>query len=180
MAKPICLDPGLLLSGKAEMIKLKPITTNSWILIADDINIGIVKKSQNGYQLLSKDNKILFNSKKEVDEFFEQDIFGSVILSTPTEKERQVEHFVKGYPINYPTPEDVAIDSMSQLPVFKKRTESDVFLCAGYYCLKSNNGWRSAFCPKLSTTQKNDYRGPFRSEMEMKQVLNKIKGIEHG
>lgn len=149
--------------------------------MVDNINIGIIKQKQNEYHLLSKEGSLTFSSQDEVNSFFNQDIFGSISLTTPTMDEaRDVEHFVKGYPINYKTPVDVGIDSMSQLPVFKKRSDSDVLLCAGYYCLKNNNMWRGAFCPKLSTVQKNDYRGPFRSELEMKQVLAKVKGVSGG
>lgn len=149
--------------------------------MADNINIGVIKKDREGYQLLSKDNKITFSDKAEIDEFFNQDIFNGVVVSTPTANaNKEVEHFVKGYPIKYKTPTSVAVDDMSQLPTFKKRDDSDVSLCAGYYCLNGTNGWRPAFCPKLSTVQKNDYRGPFRSELEMKQVLNKLKGVDGG
>lgn len=163
------------------MIKLKPITQNSWILVVDDTNIGIIKKDSSGYQLLSKDNKISFADQNDINSFFEQDIFGSVVVTTPTiTSEREVEHFVKGYPIKYKTPTDVCVDPLSNLPVFKKRSDSDIFLCAGHYCLKGATGWRGAFCPKLSTVQKNDYRGPFRSDLEMKQILNKIRGIIDG
>ena len=44
--------------------------------------------------------------------------------------------------------------------------------CAGYYIICFEKGWRKAYCPKMITLSRYDYKGPIKTKLEMQQVLN--------
>ena len=43
---------------------------------------------------------------------------------------------------------------------------------AGYYIICFEKGWRKAYCPKVITLQRYEYKGPIKSKIEMQQILN--------
>jgi hypothetical protein len=55
--------------------------------------------------------------------------------------------------------------------LFTKSNASKSVYCAGYYAIKFDKGWVKSFCPKLITIQRYENRGPFRTELELKQEL---------
>lgn len=157
------------------MIKLKEITDRSWLLLADEEKVGLISQKNSGeYILLAKDAKLEFANKKEVNDFFETDVFGKISIEKIEEPVK--EYFIKGYPVDYPDPIEVdPHDKISKLPLFTKKKGGTVYLCAGYYCLKTDRGWRPVFCPKLSTVEKYEYDGPIKSEFELKRRLSALK-----
>ena len=40
--------------------------------------------------------------------------------------------------------------------------------------MKVDKGWVKSFCPKLITLQRYAYKGPFKTDLEMKQVLSNV------
>ena len=64
-------------------------------------------------------------------------------------------------------------DLKKKLPLFTKSKKSKSVYCAGYYIIKFNKGWVKSFCPKLITIERYDYKGPFKTEIEMRQQLSK-------
>ena len=66
-------------------------------------------------------------------------------------------------------------DVRRRLPLFTKSNASKSLYCAGYYIIKFNKGWVKSFCPKVITLERNEYKGPFKTEFEMKQVLANAK-----
>jgi hypothetical protein len=65
-------------------------------------------------------------------------------------------------------------DIKKKLPLFTKSGDSKSLYCAGYYVIKFDKGWVKSFCPKLITLQRYPYQGPFKTEIEMKQVLSNV------
>ena len=63
-------------------------------------------------------------------------------------------------------------DLKKKLPLFTKSEKSKSVYCAGYYIIKFNKGWVKSFCPKLITIERYDYKGPFKTEIEMRQQLS--------
>jgi len=45
--------------------------------------------------------------------------------------------------------------------------------CAGYFCIHFDKGWVKSFCPKLVTLETYEYKGPFKTEIEMRQELSR-------
>ena len=158
------------------IIQLKEITDNSWLVMTEkeQEKIGLLSGNRMGeFTLLSKDGKVNFASEKEVREFFEEDVFNNVVFAPLAEAK---EHTVKGYPVDFENPFAAdEEDEISKLPLFTKTKTSKVYHCAGYYCIKFPKGWTSSFSPKLSTLNKYEFAGPFKTEMEMKTNLSILK-----
>ena len=74
----------------------------------------------------------------------------------------------------YPTaskPFNVLLDVAKKLPVFSKTTKSRSYYCAGYYIIQFNNGWVQSFNPKLITLNRYEFKGPFKTKLEMQEQL---------
>ena len=88
------------------------------------------------------------------------------------EEEVQVDNFdVHGYPCSQ-HPYNPMFDVQKQLPVYTKTPKSKSQFCAGYYIICFEKGWRKAYCPKMITLSRYNYKGPLKTKLEMQQVLN--------
>lgn len=157
------------------MFKLKPITEKAWLVLADEglERIALLSEQRTNYVLISKDAKTTFKSREEVNGFFSEDVFNNVMedLSEP-----DVEYFIKGYPVDFNKPfEADSEDKISELPMYTKTATSDVTYVAGYFCLDFPKNWMPAYCPKLATLDKYGYKGPYKTEREMKFQLAKLR-----
>ena len=77
---------------------------------------------------------------------------------------------VHGYPTNC-EPFNSVWDVKKKLPLFTKTDKSKSLHAAGYYIIKFEHGWVHSFCPKLSTLTSNEWQGPFKTKLEMRERL---------
>lgn len=156
-------------------VKLKPITETSWLVIGDtdETRIGLLTEIRDQYVLMAQGQKRSFLNRKEVNTYFEEDIFENVI-ETEQESSVQKDYYINGYPVDFDSPNEVIIKG-NKLPLFSKKATSDVFYSAGHYCLHFPKNWMPAYCPKLSTLETYEYAGPFKTEMEMRSNLVKLR-----
>jgi len=63
-------------------------------------------------------------------------------------------------------------DVKRKLPLFTKSKKSKSLYCAGYYIIRFEKGWVKSFCPKVITIERYEYKGPFKTEIEMRQELS--------
>lgn len=154
------------------MIKVKEVSDHSWILITDtNDQVALLSECQDGeYILIDDKKKTRFQDKENIVRFFNQDIFSNVTLESAN---LETEYFIKGYPVKFDKPYEV--DTISDLPLYRKSPISDVHHCAGFYCLKFPKTWVIRFCPKYSTMTKYNYVGPYKTEEQAKQELSKLK-----
>lgn len=155
--------------------KLKPITEQSWLVINDteEQRVGLLTEIRNQYTLMIAGAKQQFLNRKEVNKFFNEDVFKNVdepVVEDITKKD----YFINGYPVDFDNPNEVIIKG-NRLPLFSKKTTSDVYYSAGYFCLNFPKNWMPAYCPKLSTLEAYEYAGPFKSEIEMRAHLTKLR-----
>jgi len=79
----------------------------------------------------------------------------------------------------YPTSDNISFNEMYNaqigLPVYTKTEDSKSFFCAGYYLISFSNNWIKQYCPKLLTLDRNDYKGPFYTEEQMKNALVELR-----
>lgn len=68
-------------------------------------------------------------------------------------------------------------DISKKLPIYTKEEKSKSFFCAGYYLINYSGNWVKSYCPKTLTLDRNAYKGPYRTEDEMKKILADIKGL---
>lgn len=62
-------------------------------------------------------------------------------------------------------------DIKRKIPVFTKTEKSRTLHAAGYYIISFDTGWVQSFCPKVSTLDSNEFKGPFRDKLEMREQL---------
>lgn len=66
-------------------------------------------------------------------------------------------------------------DIKRKIPVFTKTEKSRTLHAAGYYVINFDTGWVQSFCPKVSTLDSNEFKGPFRDKLEMREQLRKVQ-----
>ena len=154
-------------------IHAKPIVDGKfWIVEQDGEKIGTLhKKENNKYMLSGKDGSSFFGKKEELIKAFGKDFFSSRITTTISQDDSKDVH---GYPTSC-NPYNNMYDVRRKLPLFTKSNASKSLYCAGYYVIKFDKGWVKSFCPKAITVERYSYKGPFKSEIEMKQVLSNAK-----
>lgn len=63
---------------------------------------------------------------------------------------------------------------LKHVPVFTKNDISTSLYCAGYYLLKNGDEWQIEFCPKMIVLDRNEFKGPFKTEEQAKKELNTL------
>jgi hypothetical protein len=145
------------------------VPNKEWIIEEDHKKIGSIAKDKKGYAFLSKGRRFEFKSLKEIKEEL-----GITELSkkTNTTVSDATDDTIYGYPCSS-MPYDPVYDIKKKLPLFAKSVKSKSQYCAGYYVMLRKD-WVKSFCPKLITLDRYPYHGPFKTEQEMKDVLNKL------
>jgi len=153
-------------------IKAKPIVDGKfWIVEENGEKIGVLhKKENNKFMLSSKGTEKYFSKKDELTKLFGKEFFETKIKSTVSTTSIKE---VYGFPSSS-TPYNVLFNIQKKLPLFTKSKSSKSLYCAGYYTIKFEKGWVKSFCPKLITLQRYEFKGPFKTELEMKQVLSNV------
>jgi hypothetical protein len=147
----------------------KPVIDGKfWIVEADGVKVGLLhKKENNKYTLSNKNGEQTFNKKDELVKKFGKDFFQ---ISDKTTVAHAEVRDVYGYPTSC-RPYNPLFNVQKKLPLFTKSQASKSLYCAGYYTIRFDKGWVKSFCPKLITVERYEYKGPFKTELEMKQVL---------
>jgi hypothetical protein len=120
-----------------------------------------------------KGEKKKFISRKEVNGYFKENVFDNV-METATNDDVKKDYYINGFPVEFDNPHEVILKG-NPLPLFSKKPSSDVYYCAGYYCLNFPKNWMPGYCPKLTTLESYGYAGPFKSEAEMRSNLSKLR-----
>ena len=151
-------------------IKAKPVIDGKfWILEGEGNRVGILQKDEaDKFVMLSKDNRSTFKDIKSIEKKFGKNFFVSAkTVDVKTTNE------IYGFATNC-EPHNPMYDLKKKLPLFTKSDASKSVYCAGYYAIKFEKGWVRSFCPKLITVQRYEYKGPFKTEMELRQVLSNV------
>jgi len=153
-------------------IQAKPIIDNKfWIVENDGVRVATLRKNEENKFILSNEEGItIFNTKKNLTEQFGNDFFvAKIIKEADNSNPKEVHGFASST-----IPHNAMYDIQKKLPLFTKSKDSKSLYCAGYYTIRFEKGWVKSFCPKLITLQRYEYRGPFKTELEMKQVLSSV------
>lgn len=148
-------------------IKAKAVLEDKfWIIEDDGIRVGTLTRESDGFVLNQKGKVVVFDDKSQLSNQFGND-FMVAKISSPDKKDQNTVH---GYPTKV-APYNEMYDIKRKLPLFTKSDQSKSVYCAGFYLIKFNVSWLKSFCPKLSTLEQNEFKGPFKSEIEMKGIL---------
>lgn len=156
------------------MVKLKPITDHSWLLLTDDevTKVGLLSENAGKITLIASSEKTTFDTRDQVNDFFNEDVFSKQVEREDTKKE----YTVKGYPVNVTEPHEPSdYTDLPDLPLYSKSSSSNVLHSAGHYCVRFPGGWTKRYCPKLSTLNKYEWHGPFKTVMETKATFSILK-----
>jgi hypothetical protein len=151
-------------------IKATPVLENKfWIVEEQGVRVGTLTKDNDSF-VYSKQGEVQFyNTEKEVANTFGKDFLTAKITVDTVEHDLSVH----GFPTRA-TPYNSMFDIKRKLPLFTKSEKSKSVYCAGYYLVKFNVNWLKSFCPKLITVERNEYMGPYKTELEMKMALSNV------
>lgn len=150
-------------------LKAKPILENKfWIVEQEGVRIGTLAKEDEGFVVSAKGKIDFYKSERQLKNKLGKNLFAASVAD-PENNDKEVH----GYPTRS-IPFNSMFDLQSKLPLFTKSKKSKSLYCAGYYLVKFNINWLKSFCPKLITLQRNEYMGPFKTQLEMKAALSNV------
>ena len=120
------------------------------------------------YMYTNQEGTKFFKNMKQLKKTLGTDISWSTAESNVTTIEREVH----GFPTSC-EPHNPMYDVQKKLPLFTKSAKSKSLYCAGYFIIRFEKGWVKSFCPKLITVERYETKGPFKTEIEMKQELSR-------
>lgn len=142
-----------------------------WILENDGEKFATLSKEKKGYSVLCKGQKFELHDLKEIKERF-----GITLTDDLIKKEKQsksVTTDIYGFPVNGRAFGPLW-NVQKKLPIYAKSSKSKSLYCAGYYVIQFRKGWVKSFCPKLITLERYPFQGPFKTELEMRTILNSV------
>lgn len=154
------------------MITAKPVLKDKfWIVENNGEKMGTLSWNDDRYLFTSNAETCFFDNKRQIKKKFGMEfIFTDAADRVPVDTNQQ-------YKIhNYPTsvkPYNEMYDIQRKLPLFTKSAKSKSLYCAGYYIIHFDKGWVKSFCPKLITVERYETKGPFKTEIEMRQELSR-------
>ena len=150
----------------------KPIIPEKfWIVEKGGAKFATLRKSEDNHFVMSNELGIkVYETKEKLTIEFGKDFFIAKIIKEADDAEPNEVH---GYATST-TPHNAMFDVKRKLPLFTKSGDSKSLYCAGYYVIRFDKGWVKSFCPKAITLQRYEYQGPFKTELEMKQVLSNV------
>lgn len=154
-----------------KLINAKPIIDGKcWILEQDGQKIGTLRKEKKIYCVDKKGVKTEVGTLEEVIDklgiHFEP--FAKTTVATASSQ-----FSVYDYPCSS-KPYGPLYNVVKKLPIYAKSTKSKSQYCAGYYVIQFRKGWVKSFCPKLITLERYPFKGPFKTELEMRTILNNV------
>ncbi len=143
------------------------IPNKEWILEDSGKKIGSIAKHKKGYIFLRKGQLINLKNFTEVVDTLD-------IVDTKRKFELEpINHTIYNYPCSS-KPFEPVYNVKKKLPLYAKSSKSKSQYCAGYYVIQFRKGWVKSFCPKLITLERYPFHGPYKTEQEMKNMLNSI------
>ena len=150
------------------------VPNKCWIVENNGTKLGTLNKEKKGFSFYRHGVKIEIRDLNEV-----KNRFGLTQLDEAVKKlnkttiTTEIEQLVYGYPCSSKAHNPV-YNIVKKLPIYAKSGKSKSLYCAGYYVIQFRKGWVKSFCPKLITLERYPYQGPFKTEAEMRQVLNTV------
>jgi hypothetical protein len=152
-------------------IKAKPVLQDKfWIVEEEGVRIGTLSKQDDGFVVSAKGKVDYYKSENQLKKKFGNNF---LVASIKSETVDHTKLDVHGFPTRT-QPYNSMYDIARKLPLFTKSEKSKSIYCAGYYLIKFNVNWLKSYCPKLITIERNEYLGPFKTELEMKAALSNV------
>ena len=142
-----------------------------WIVEQAGVKLATLRKNEeNRFVMSNVEGVKIYDTAQSLTKEFGKDFFvAKIVKEADSAKDNEVQGFSTSC-----TPHNGMYDIRRKLPLFTKSDDSKSLYCAGYYVIKFEKGWVKSFCPKLITLQRYEYKGPFKTDIEMKQVLSNV------
>jgi len=152
-------------------LKAKEILKDKfWIVESQGEKVGTISYNEEKQYMLSEASGTrFFKNIKQLSNKLNAEISWT---SNETIKE-EANNEVHGYPTSC-TPYNPVFDVQKKIAMFTKSAKSKSLYCAGYFIIRFDKGWVKSFCPKLITVERYETKGPFKTDLEMKQVLSNV------
>jgi hypothetical protein len=150
------------------------IPNKSWIVEDEGKKVGTINKEKKGFSFYRQGVKVDLKDAKEVEMQFGLALFEESISKLSKHSSKKITDLSV---YDYPTasnPHNPVYNIVKKLPIYAKSGKSKSLYCAGYYVIQFRKGWVKSFCPKLITLERYPYQGPFKTETEMRTVLNTV------
>lgn len=152
------------------------IPEKEWLIQSNDQKIASVSKHKKGYLVMQKGQSVPFKSLAEIKSQFGIDIFEGKIKKIKSDIATDKNYVIYDFPCSS-RPYEPVYSIKQKLPLFAKSVKSKSLYCAGYYIIRFKKRWARSFCPKLITLERYPYQGPFKTEQEMKIILNTMNKL---
>jgi hypothetical protein len=140
-----------------------------WIVESEGEKIGTLSiNEEQQYMLSDNSGTKFFKNIKQLAKNLDVEITWTSVAANKTSKEK----IVHGYPTSC-APYNPVFNVKKKLALFTKSEKSKSLYCAGYFIIRFDKGWVKSFCPKLLTVERYENRGPFKTELEMRQELSR-------
>tara|TARA_Y100000389_G_scaffold164233_1_gene167810 strand:+ start:1162 stop:1620 length:459 start_codon:yes stop_codon:yes gene_type:complete len=139
-----------------------------WIVEKNGLKFGTISLNDEQYILSTPSGTQMYHTEKELTKALDKKLSWTDLDITET-----VAKEIHGFPTNS-TPFNPMFDVKRKLPLFTKSDKSKSLYAAGYYIIKFDKGWVKSFCPKLITVERYTTKGPFKTEIEMRQELSRV------
>jgi hypothetical protein len=157
------------------MTTVKVIIPNkSWLIENRGEKLGTLQKEKSGFTILNNGQKYEIGNAKNVLETLGIDITEQLVKVKKIPTVKETTNTVYDFPCSS-KPFNPVYNVRKKLPIYAKSTKSKSQYCAGYYVIQFRKGWVKSFCPKLITLERYPFKGPFRTEQEMRQQLSILK-----
>jgi hypothetical protein len=150
------------------MLKAKSIVDNKfWILESEEgARVGTIKVDRDRIDVVVNGAKQSFEDMGQAINTLNLTFAKRNKDGKKTDKKNEVYEF--------PTstePHNALWNVQQRIPIYTKTVKSNSYHCAGYYIIRFATGWVKSFCPKLITLQRYDFRGPYKTKLEMQEQL---------
>jgi hypothetical protein len=153
------------------------IQNREWIVKTEDKKVGSISKLKKGFHFYKNGNKIFFKDIVSL----RKELGIPELEATASKKAKNSNNLENFYIYNYPCksrPFNEVFNIKKKLPIYTKSAKSKSHFCAGYYVIRFKNSWFKAYCPKLITLDRYPYQGPYKTEEEIKLILNDLNSHE--
>ena len=151
------------------------VPDKEWLVTENNQKVGAISKNKKGYVFHRNGKTLGFKNLNEVKAQLGIELFEESIKKAKKDVDNK-NHYIYDFPCRA-KPYDPVYSIKNKLPLFAKSPKSKSRYCAGYYVILRGKGWATSFCPKLITIQRYPYHGPFKTEAEMKAVLNSVSKV---
>ena len=144
------------------------IKNKFWIVEDKGVKFGTISLNEDQYILSTPTGTKFYHTEKQLTKALDTKLSWTDLEITETSAKE-----VHSYATNS-TPFNPMFDVKRKLPLFTKSDKSKSLYCAGYYIIQFEKGWVKSFCPKLITVERYTTKGPFKTEIEMRQELSRV------